>query len=76
MKLMCMVYQRVKLQTLMAWCNTLGGAHSALGENQIYHVSYIITESYHTVHAKQCDMSCDCAPNQLVPSHYSIQLCM
>lgn len=36
---MVLVYKEVKLQTLFAWCNTLGGAHSSLGETALKHVS-------------------------------------
>jgi hypothetical protein len=34
-----LLYREVKLQTLLAWCNTLGGAHSSLGEQAMEHAA-------------------------------------
>ena len=40
LRLLTIEHEGIKLQSLMAWCNTLGGAHSALGESMIDHVSW------------------------------------
>ncbi|XP_019848776.1 PREDICTED: uncharacterized protein F58A4.6-like [Amphimedon queenslandica] len=39
MRLMVLIYNEVKIQTLLAWCNTLGGAHSSLGETTLRHAA-------------------------------------
>ena len=33
-----LLVEAARLKMLMAWCSTLGGAHSALGEHSISHV--------------------------------------
>ena len=40
---MQVVFEYVKLQSLMAWYNTLGGAHSSLGDVSVIHVSAVWT---------------------------------
>lgn len=37
-----LIYNAMKLQSLMAWCNTIGGAHSSLGDSMNEHVSQYI----------------------------------
>lgn len=39
LRLLTIEHEGIKLQSLMAWCNTLGGAHSALGESMIDHAN-------------------------------------
>lgn len=34
-----LMVEGARLKMLMAWCSTLGGAHSSLGEHSISHVS-------------------------------------
>ncbi len=34
-----LMVEDARLKMLMAWCSTLGGAHSSLGEHSLSHVS-------------------------------------
>ena len=40
---------------LMAWCSTLGGAHSSLGEVLHTHVSMFLHTQIHTLSHRQID---------------------
>ena len=39
LRMMQLMIEGARLRMLMAWCSTLGGAHSSLGEHSLSHVS-------------------------------------
>ena len=39
LRMLKLMVEGARLKMLMAWCSTLGGAHSSLGEHNISHVS-------------------------------------